>query len=399
MKRSIISWNVLPAMAAAIVAVISGCISVEEIQKKADAGDKAMQYDMAIRHKEGNGVPLDAAKAEEYLQKSFESGYIPAACEIANEIHDKGNIDASKKLMKCYNIIFGTSPKDLTSAFAQDKFSRNFPASSRSYLRRLVKAEKTHEALEYSKCVLMYLDYKHCPTARNVDAYRRPFMQYLAEAEKRIAKQKAEEKRLAEQKAEEQRLAGLKSKFQQLEQDQQLKYPNRTLGKGIKLYKNVCAGSSLEWLEAYAAVSNKKIKCVPRPMFEDEFLPGIPETWRGQTFRQNYAEDNTAAVSFIFAGAGKEQAMIGCCIILQNVQVKSIIEKYQKEFPGLKPQEKRAPQLRFIAMVGEDVRIQIVVMQPGNFVSIFIADQKYVDWYRKRIQKTEEGSSQKALDF
>ena len=91
--------------------------------------------------------------------------------------------------------------------------------------------------------------------------------------------------------------------------------------------------------------------------------------------------------------------MIGCCIILQNVQVKSIVEKYQKEFPGLKIQEKRVPRIRFIAMHSKQVRISVVLMQPGNFVSIFIADPRYIDWYRNMIRKTEEAASKKALDF
>ncbi|MBQ7206979.1 MAG: sel1 repeat family protein [Lentisphaeria bacterium] len=390
MKCSIITKKVLPAMAAAIVSVMTGCASVEEIQRKADAGDREMQYDMAIRYKEGNGVRLAPAKSEEYLKKSFENGYIPAACAIANEIHGKRNIEASEKLMKCYDIIFGTSPLDIASIIAQKKFGYAFPQMSRSYFLQLVEAKKEKEAVRYKKCVLAYLNQECCPTEANIDTYRQTLIQYVTEEEKRLA----EQKRLVEQQQ-------AKSKFQELDQNQQRKYPNSELGKGIKLYKNVYAGSSLEWLRADAAVSNKKIKSISRPMFEDEFLPEIPEIWRGQTFRQNYAvdDDGSSEVSYIFAGSGKEQTMIGCCIILQNVQVKSIVEKYQKEFPGLKIQEKRVPRIRFIAMHSKQVRISVVLMQPGNFVSIFIADPRYIDWYRNMIRKTEEAASKKALDF
>ena len=134
-------------------------------------------------------------------------------------------------------------------------------------------------------------------------------------------------------------------------------------------------------------------------MFEDEFLQGIPETWRGQTFRQNYAIGDDIAVSFIFAGMNDQQTMIGCYIGLRNVQAKSIIEKYKKEFPGLTIHEKRVPQMRFIVMNNKHVRIQIVLMQPGNFVSIFIADQKYVEMYRNQLQHAAQKASEKALDF
>ena len=135
-------------------------------------------------------------------------------------------------------------------------------------------------------------------------------------------------------------------------------------------------------------------------MLEEEFLSGIPETWQGQTFRLNFAtEEGSNMITFLFCGTNNQQTMIGCCIELQNVLAKSIIEKYKKEFPGLTVRERSVPRMRLIIMSSQQVRIQIALIQPGNFVSIFIADQKYMNFYRNIIQESAQKASQKALDF
>ena len=55
--------------------------------------------------------------------------------------------------------------------------------------------------------------------------------------------------------------------------------------------------------------------------------------------------------------------------------------------------------MKLIVMLNDQVKIQIILMQPGNFVSVFIADRKYIDLYKDMIQKAAQEADKKALDF
>ena len=407
------------ALLAVGITFVTGCMSLEEIKaanakareakekaeaekfaeakKRADAGDGRMASQTGFMLEKGIGVKQDSKLAITYYERAIQTGSQRPSWHILNLIYTIRDTEHSKLFGDCYqwtwdNIlspnIWNTKNKPKYKSYEHFKKSyENSVIVCLHYLDLLKKSGKDADAYTLKKRLISIVQKK----PSGADGYA-PSM--VTDFLKRLEKIKTETE-LLEQKKE------AEEKIHRLEQNQQLKYPNSKLGKGIKLYKDLYAGSSLEWLRADAAVSNKKIKSISRPMFEDEFLPEIPEIWRGQTFRQNYAvdDDGSSEVSYIFAGSGKEQTMIGCCIILQNVQVKSIVEKYQKEFPGLKIQEKRVPRIRFIAMHSKQVRISVVLMQPGNFVSIFIADPRYIDWYRNMIRKTEEAASKKALDF
>lgn len=65
----------------------------------------------------------------------------------------------------------------------------------------------------------------------------------------------------------------------------------------------------------------------------------------------------------------------------------------------MKVQERNVPQMKLIVMLNDQVKIQIILMQPGNFVSVFIADRKYIDLYKDMIQKAAQEADKKALDF
>ena len=185
------------------------------------------------------------------------------------------------------------------------------------------------------------------------------------------------------------------------DQNEQKDFPNKKLGKGIRLYKDIYAGSSFEWLQNVTSASAASLREEKPAEFQKEFLQGIPaQVWQRQKkpFTRNYSSSLHSNVRYIFVDSNEGQIMIGCCIMLRGVSARSIVEKYKKEFPGLKIHEKKIPQMKLIVMLSPKARIQVVLM-PGNFVSILIADQKYVNLYRSIIQESARKSEQKALDF
>lgn len=396
---------------AAVILLLSGCINVKEASKKAtkkitDAGNRHISYEEAKRRADagdghmasrtgfmlenGTGVKKDPKLALVYYEKAVQTGGMAPSRHIMDLIHKTGDTERVQLFGDCYQRLWDDIWAPYVWSIKRRKYS----------FRRYEDFEKS-----YSTGVKICLDYLELLEKSGQDAYS--LKQRLISIVRKKPSGSGDnvprkvtdllEKLAGIRTKTEQKQAGIE--LQRFDQNQKLKFPNGKLGKGIKLYKDIYAGTSIEWLRAKSASSNGKIKKVSRPMFEDEFLPEIPELWRGQTFRRNYETSGDGQVSYIFAGTDDQQILIGCCIMLRNVLPRSIIEKYKKEFPGLKIQEKRVPQMRLIVMVNQNVRIQVVLMQPGNFVSIFIADRKYVDVYRNIIQKKAEDSSRKALDF
>lgn len=221
----------------------AGCASLEEIQRKADAGDREMQYNMANRYKEGNGVSPDKTKADEYLKKSFENGYIPAACEIANEIHEKNKLDEFEQLMKCYEVIFGTSPLDISSILAQQKFSYAFPKRSQTYFFRLVEEKKETEALKYKKCILKYLTSEYCPTTTNIEVYRQALTQNSSENENPMNSAQNLDGRPSGEQISGDGNKALAEEKQIIEE--KLNESDQDLTPKIKLYKHITSGVAL----------------------------------------------------------------------------------------------------------------------------------------------------------
>lgn len=358
-----------------------------------------MAYRTGIMLEEGQGVKQDPEQASIYFKKAIQAGDSSAAWRVMTQIYNAKDVEKSELFGDCFQnlwpvwsaTIWEYHTFDTKITPTQMKFPNGGIATCLNYIDLLQKSGKDEETYALKKKMIPII-LKETSDSHRRDSLPEEIKDFLVKLA--AIKTEAEEKQIAEAKQV------AEAKLKVLDQDLKQKFPHSALGKGIKLYKNAYAGSSLEWLQAYAAISSKTLKEVTREMFEDEFLPEIPETWRGQPFRRNYTiNDEETPVSYIYAGPNEQQTMIGCCIALRNVQPASIIEKYKKEFPGLKVQERNVPQMKLIVMLNDQVKIQIILMQPGNFVSVFIADRKYIDLYKDMIQKAAQEADKKALDF
>ena len=394
MKNSI--YAVLLTIGVAFAMKSYGQTVFENAKAKADAGDGKMAYEAATCLKDGNGVEKNLKLALSYYEKAIKAGVdIPVSVcpEILNMIEETGDTEHSKLFGDCYqkvwDTLFAPYAWNISKRMMFNKykdFIENFEAGvkmSLTYLDMLEKAQKNTETYELKQRLIAIVRNKPSDANKEKidDSRTLDFLERLTKFNTKVEIQIAE------------------GKFRKLDQNEQAKFPVRKIGKGIKLYKDIYAGVSLEWLQGWAAASGKNIKKATSPMFEDDVLQNIPETWQGKTFRQNYITDDKEPTSYIFAGPDDEQVMIGCCIGLRNVSLQSIVEKYKKEFSGLKIQEKNVPQIEFIAMKNPEVRITVIRMQPGNFVTIFVIDGKYAEYYSNMLVESARKEDQKALDF
>lgn len=75
------------ATLAAGIAFLTGCMSFEDVKKKADAGDGYMAYRTGVRLKDGIGVKKDRKLAYVYFEKAAKAGYEPRGFVMINLEH------------------------------------------------------------------------------------------------------------------------------------------------------------------------------------------------------------------------------------------------------------------------------------------------------------------------
>ncbi|MBE6373673.1 MAG: SEL1-like repeat protein, partial [Lentisphaerae bacterium] len=74
-------------MLAAGIAFVTGCMSFEDVKKKADAGDGYMAYRTGVRLKKGIGVKPDYKQACVYFGKAAKAGYEPRGLTVMDVEH------------------------------------------------------------------------------------------------------------------------------------------------------------------------------------------------------------------------------------------------------------------------------------------------------------------------
>ena len=312
--------------------VCAGCTSFEEVKQKADAGDAMMQYEVAVRYREGDGVAADKKLSEEYLKKAVESGSLAAAWDRIQQICSRKQLDSSAEFVKCCNMIFDPTKMNSEEKDAQREAALHIHRLGFAYLQLLVENKRDDAAYGVKKCLKKNISVENgyrkkfvagfqrqlagVKTAREVAEAKRIKAKKEAEARRIKAEKEAEAKRIAEEKkrAEEvKRQAEEKARQEKLAKlnDPKFKYPCGT--PGTKLCKDIYAGISAQYLSQYFELKFEKDSEKRRKEYGDV------------TFHQKNAP-------------GNETIVVGCEIELSNsaVKMEDIVEKYQREFPGIK---------------------------------------------------------------
>ena len=397
----------LMAMCGAVL-VCAGCTSFEDVKQKADAGDAGMQYKVAVMYRDGDGVAADRKKSEEYLKKAIDSGNRAAAWDRLQQICSKKQLDASAEFIKCCNVIFDQTAVNISSdeKDARNEAAISIPRVGLAYLRLLAENKCDSEAYEVKACLRKIVS--------ETNGYRRKFVwkflqelngvktaRELAEAQRVKAAKEAEAKRIkAEKEAEAQRIKAAKEaeakriveeKKQAEEQkrqaeekakkerlaklnDPKFKYP---CGKpGVRLYKDVCAGTSAQYIDELQSLKNI----------------GYGATWE------------TCFISHI-------KIINGCVIDLLDsaVEMKDVVAKYQMEFPGIRLSEKKRDK---ISLENDSAIIIVQNLFREEFypnlgrtelrrvgVRVSISDKKYKALSEQEKERERQKNAKKQLNF
>ena len=319
-------------MVAAGIAFVSGCMSFEDVKNKADAGDGYMAYRTGVRLKNGMGVKTDYKQACVYFWKAAKAGYEPRGLTVLDvdhrnmfgsrwdiasawEVVHTAGVEQSQLFGDCYELLWDSFPK-----YRRNELYKN----GLNYLNALQMKKKDAEAYTLKKRLIAII--QKDPTKTQEEAV---FWDKLAKI-KTQTEILEEEKRIAERRQlAEQKMKGIK-------------YPSPDFAHGIKLYKHLTSGISLEWFVLETLSKDGQIKCLGRGnyllMLSSTAYPNV---------RFNFASNSQTPeiLENINWSNYNQKGLAGLKGVLFEVEVslagsidsKMIYQKYCKEYPEIKP--------------------------------------------------------------
>ena len=227
------------------IVLLTGCTSFEEAKKAADAGDAQMAYKAGVMLKEGNGVEQNTEQAFAYFEKAVQAGDMPAAWDLMNLIYDSRDVDHSKLFGDCYQLLCTKNPDSFLSISPQIKAHNEGITLCLNYLHLLKKAGRDEETYELKKRLVAIVSFQSFDSYSDKIRFLERLDMIVTKAEIIEQKRTAEEKRrIAE---EERRIAEEKKIKDTLEMMDSIKYSSPDGAPGIKLYKHLTSGISLQW--------------------------------------------------------------------------------------------------------------------------------------------------------
>lgn len=366
-------------MLAAGIAFVSGCMSAEEIKaakekaearkiaeaqkrkeekakakaakfakakEKADAGDGRMAYQTGIMLAKGDGVKQDLKLAFVYYEKAVQAGNISAAWRIINGICKTSNTEHSKLFGDCYELLWKNvwsrevwpNQKNMAWNYKQSQHYKQGIAICQKYFTVLQKNRKAVETYALAERLTSIVKTKPSDTfpsavwRHEVRNDLNKFLDTLAKIKTEAGKE-LEQKRIAEQKLK------AKSKLEKLEE---IKYLSKDLAHGMKLFKHLTSGISLEWFMLETLSKDGQIRChgvgnyflilsstaYPNVRFKfssNKKVPEIPENINWSNYNQKNLSDQQGVLFEV------EISLPG------NIDSKKIYQKYCNEYPQIKP--------------------------------------------------------------
>lgn len=251
--------RIYAALFAIGIALVTGCMSLEEIKaaqekakverftavkKRADSGDGRMAYQAGVMLEKGIGVKQDSKLAMTYYEKAVQAGIPPAAWRIMMQIYKTGDTEHSKLFGDCnqvlWNSFWTTKGADMERNWYKNKNYRRYRgciAICLKYFDLLQKSGKDAEAYSLKKQLISIVCKKYLyfnGTSSISEEY---------ESEKEII-------------GFFDKLTGIKTEAE----PKALKYPTKDFADGIKLYKHIKSGITLEYFVWETLQKNGKIQ-------------------------------------------------------------------------------------------------------------------------------------------
>ena len=331
------------ALCAAGIALVTGCMSFENMKKKADAGDGYMAYRTGVRLKNGIGVKANHEQAMVYFGKAAKAGYEPRGLTVievehrdtfgsrwdiaaAWEVVTQAGVEQSKLFGDCYELLW-------------DSFSvrnRNILyEKGLNYLKLLQMKGKDDEAYALKKRLIAIRKKKPSRT-REENVFLKNLEKIQTKAEILERKRIAEQKRIEKQKRieEQRRIAEQKMK--------NIKYASPDLIHGMKLYKHLTSGISLEWFILETLSKDGQIKCLGKGNY---FLILSSTAYPGVTFKFSSNKKDSEMTENINWSKYNQMNLSDPQGVLFEVEIslpgnidsKKIYQKYCNEYPQIKP--------------------------------------------------------------
>ena len=342
--------HVFVALCAAGIALVTGCMSFEDVKAKADAGDGYWAYQTGIMLKKGDGVKPDYKQALVYFEKAAKAGYEPRGFAMIDAAHHKMfgsrwdmasaweimnhiDIEQSKLFGDYYELLWNNfwsyvtwpNPNRVRNIntyerlAAEEKGCEEGFAICLSYLKGLQMRGKRAEANALKKRLTAIVQKEPSWSSQrgrnNIPRKLEEFLEKLDRTERETEKQIAEQKRIIKEKKFAEQMRGF---------------------EGIKLYKSIRSGlpvkDFLRHMNAWGfanQMDEEGTRYLINPNASEngiKFIAGFQGVIGKYHINKNYLMKQ-APPGFLF---GVKYTFGG------NVSSEALTEKVKKDFPDAK---------------------------------------------------------------
>ena len=343
--------NIYVMLAAAGITLVTGCMSLEEIKAAkakaeaerkearakaeaerfvrikalADAGNGEMAYRTALMLEKGMGVKADPQQAFVYFEKAVKSNNIPAAWFVMFHLCKTGDTAHSELFGDCnqvlWNSFWKTRGAEMERDWYKNKKYKTCILCSLKYFDLLQKAGKDAETYALKKRLITVVCSKFL-----YDSYTSSISE--------------EYESCKEIKDYFDKLTKIKTETE----ERKLKYPSEDISGGVKLYKNIMSGISLEYF-IWKTLQNKgKVRDVGTGSYSQQYKSTIyPDIsfWFSSS-RRKPKTGNISTVAEYYRLNRDWFDLKGCLYEIEislpkNIDEKKVFNKLCKDYPHIKP--------------------------------------------------------------